>query len=319
MRGARPDVRSPRAMVPPTAAAGPVGDERMDYVKPVEAVADAVDAACIKAGAAATGLLLKGAMAGALLGCAASLASATRAQGLPPIAGAMLFPIGFVLLVMLGLELVTGNFALCPMAVMAGRIRAQGMLRNWGWVYLGNLAGSVFYAALFVGVMTKFGTNDGGAMAEQVRELALKKTIAYADLGLPGWSSALASGILCNWMVTTGTVIVFVSRSVTGKIALIWLPILTFYALGYEHAVVNMYLIPAGMLFGAPISAAEWWIWNQIPVTVGNILGGSVLTGAALFAVFGRTEARGTGGAYGAAGTLLKAEPADDRRSRPRS
>lgn len=260
----------------------------MDYVKPVEAVADAVEAACVKSASAASSLFLKGALAGAMLGCAASLATLARVQGLPPIAGAMLFPIGFVLLVLLGLELVTGNFALCPMALMAGRVGPRGLLRNWAWVYLAILAGSLAYALLFAAVTTRFWAADGGAMADLVRELALKKTLAYAELGPAGWWTALVSGVLCNWMVTTGTVLAFVSRSVPGKVALIWLPILTFYALGYEHAVVNMYAIPAGMLFGAPIAAGDWWVWNQIPVTLGNILGGGVLTGAALFAVYGR-------------------------------
>jgi formate transporter len=62
-----------------------------------------------------------------------------------------------------------------------------------------------------------------------------------------------------------------------------WLPIMTFFAHGYEHSIVNMFLIPTGMLFGAPVSLGQWWIWNQIPVTLGNFVSGALLTGLALY------------------------------------
>ena len=87
-------------------------------------------------------------------------------------------------------------------------------------------------------------------------------------------------------MVTLGAVLAFVSRSTFGKIAAMWLPIATFFAHGYEHSIVNMFVIPAGMLLGAPVSGADWWLWNQIPVTLGNIVSGAVLTGLALGACY---------------------------------
>jgi formate/nitrite transporter FocA (FNT family) len=62
-----------------------------------------------------------------------------------------------------------------------------------------------------------------------------------------------------------------------------WLPILTFFAHGYEHSIVNMFVIPAGMMLGAPVSVSQWWIWNQIPVTLGNIVSGAFFTGLALY------------------------------------
>ena len=92
----------------------------------------------------------------------------------------------------------------------------------------------------------------------------------------------MVKGVLCNWMVTLAAVLAFASRSTTGKIAAMWLPIFTFFAHGYEHSVVNMFLIPAGMLLGAPVPASTWWLWNQIPVTIGNLFGGVFLTGFAL-------------------------------------
>ena len=73
------------------------------------------------------------------------------------------------------------------------------------------------------------------------------------------------------------------SRSALEKIVASWLPILTFFAQGFEHSVVNMFVIPAGMLLHAPVSPGAWWLWNQIPVTLGNILSGSLFTGLALY------------------------------------
>jgi formate/nitrite transporter FocA (FNT family) len=76
------------------------------------------------------------------------------------------------------------------------------------------------------------------------------------------------------------------SSSTVGKIAAIWLPIFMFFALGFEHAVVNMFVIPTGMLMGAKVSVYEWWMWNQIPVTLGNLVGGFIFTGLALYATY---------------------------------
>jgi len=91
--------------------------------------------------------------------------------------------------------------------------------------------------------------------------------------------------------VTLGAVLALMSRSTLGRIVAMWLPIATFFAHGYEHSIVNMFVIPAGMLLGAPVSAADWWIWNQIPVTLGNIVGGAVLTGIALAVSYPKTVA----------------------------
>jgi formate/nitrite transporter FocA (FNT family) len=159
------------------------------------------------------------------------------------------------------------------------------MVRNWGWVYLGNLVGSVGYALLFTGVLTTFGADDGGRVAEVIRELAVRKTSTYSAAGAAGWAAALASGVLANWLVTVGTVLAFASSATGGKVVAMWLPIMVFFALGFEHSVVNMYAMPAGMLLGAPVGLADWWLWNQVPVTVGNVLGGGVCTGLALHAL----------------------------------
>jgi formate/nitrite transporter FocA (FNT family) len=93
-------------------------------------------------------------------------------------------------------------------------------------------------------------------------------------------------------VVTVGTVLAFASRSTVGKITAMWLPIMIFFAHGYEHSVVNMFVIPAGILLGASVGLGDWWLWNQIPVTLGNILGGALFTGVSLWYTFGRAEAK---------------------------
>jgi formate/nitrite transporter len=231
-------------------------------------------------------LLIRGILAGAFLGFATSLAIVVSSQGLPPIVGAILFPVGFVMLALLGLELVTGNFALLPAGVMAGTVRVTNLLRNWGWVYLGNLIGSVLYAVLFYLAITNWRTGNGGAVADLLKQAAQKKTLAYVALGQSGWATAVVKAVLCNWMVTIGAVLAMVSKSTVGKIAAMWLPIMTFFALGFEHSVVNMFVIPAGMMLGAPVSVGQWIFWNLLPVTVGNLFAGTFLTGLALYATY---------------------------------
>jgi len=258
----------------------------VDCVKPNEMIAEALKVAAKKMDLSVRDLLLRGILAGALLGYATSLAFIVVSQGLPPIVGAILFPAGFVMLVLLGMELATGNFALLPLGAMTGELGMSGILRNWGWVYLGNLLGSVLYAVLFYVAITNWGTSDGGALGELVRQAAQKKTVAYMAMGTKGWMTAVVKGILCNWMVTLGAVLALASRSTIGKVVAMWLPIMTFFAHGYEHSIVNMYVIPAGMLLGAPVSIGKWWLWNQIPVTVGNIVAGVVLTAWVLYATY---------------------------------
>lgn len=263
----------------------------MDYVTPADLVASTVEAAVKKAHLSSADMVLRGALSGAILGIATSLVFVVNAQGLPPIVGAVLFPVGFVILVLLGLELVTGNFALMPQGVAAGRIGLADLGRSWLWVYLGNLLGSVAYAALFWVAITYAGHEDGGAVAEVTRAIATKKTLAYTSHGATGWLASVVKAVLCNWMVTLGTLLSFVSRSTIGKVVAMWLPITIFFAHGYEHSVVNMFVIPAGMLLGAGIGVGDWWVWNQIPVTLGNIVGGGVFTGLAVWYTYGRSRA----------------------------
>lgn len=263
----------------------------MDYVNPKELVQDALMVAEKKACLNVADMLLRGSLAGVFLGFATSLAVVVTSQGLPPIIGAILFPVGFVMLALLGLELATGNFALLPAAVAAGKVSYGKLLRNWGWVYVGNLLGSLFYALLFYWAVTNIGTTGSGAGGDLLQSAAQKKTLAYMSLGSKGWATAMVRGILCNWMVTIGALLMLVSRSTSGKVVAMWLPIMTFFAQGFEHSIVNMFVVPAGMMFGAPVSIRNWLFWNQLPVTLGNIVSGALFTGLAFYATYREKQA----------------------------
>lgn len=258
----------------------------MAYVKPDAVLEQMVQVGVLKSRLPVRDLLIRGGLSGALLGFATTLAFTASLQTRVGLVGALVFPVGFVMIVLLGLELVTGNFALVPLAVREGRTDFSALLANWTWVFLGNLLGAVLYALLFTATLA-----PASDMARQLVAVAEAKTLGYERLAAQGMAIAVGRAILCNWMVTLGVVMAMTSQSTAGKIAAMWLPILTFFAQGFEHSVVNMFVIPAGMLLGARVGVADWWLWNQIPVTLGNIAGGMIFTGLALHLTHRRTAA----------------------------
>ncbi|HTN69881.1 MAG TPA: formate/nitrite transporter family protein [Methylomirabilota bacterium] len=258
----------------------------MAYVKPDVVVENMIQVGAAKARLCARDLLIRGLLSGALLGFATTLAFTATAQTGLGIVGALVFPVGFVMIVLLGLELVTGNFALVPLGVMDGKIKGTDLIFNWSWVFLGNLIGGILYAFLFSKTLA-----PAAPLAKMIIGISEAKTLGYAKLGYDGLMSVFIKAILCNWMVTMGVVMALTSQSTIGKIVAMWLPILTFFAQGYEHSVVNMFVIPAGMILGAQVSLADWWMWNLIPVTLGNIVGGFIFTGFALYITYKKPAA----------------------------
>jgi formate transporter len=258
----------------------------MPYIKPDAVVENMIQAGTSKAKLPVRDLLIRGILSGALLGFATTLALTGTAQTGLGIVGALIFPVGFVMIVLLGLELVTGNFALVPLGVMDGKISMRSLWFNWSWVFLGNLIGGVLYAILFAKTLT-----PAAPLTKLLIAASEAKTLGYAKFGYDGLMSAFVKAILCNWMVTMGVVMSLTSQSTVGKILAMWLPILTFFAQGFEHSVVNMFVIPAGMILGSQVSFSDWWLWNQIPVTLGNILGGFIFTGLALYLTYRKTSA----------------------------
>ncbi len=251
----------------------------MDYINPSEVAETFVANGAAKSRLPASQLVLRGILSGALLGFATTVAFTANAQGLPPMVGAILFPVGFAMIVILGLELVTGSFAMVPAAWLAGEVSVFRVLGNLAWVFAGNLAGACLYAWMYAAVQTQFHHVPASGAAGLIVAAAQAKTLGYEKLGANGVWLAILKGMLCNWMVCMGVVMGQTSRSTLGKIAGCWLPIFMFFALGYEHSVVNMFIIPAGMWLGAPVSLSDWWLWNQLPVTLGNLAGGFLFVG----------------------------------------
>ncbi len=264
----------------------------MDYLKPTEVVASMIEAGTRKGALSVTDLLVRGALSGGILGIATMLAITAAVQTNVAMVGALIFPVGFVMIVLLGLELVTGSFALLPVAQMDGQITFAATLRNWAWAFVGNLFGSVLFAVLAWGALTMFGETPGGPVGDRIAAIADAKTLGYAAHGGAGWAAAFVKAMLCNWMVCMGVVMGLVGQSTISKVVAAWLPITIFFGLGYEHAVVNMFVIPAGMLLGAKTTSGAWWVWNQIPVTLGNLAGGFVFTGLALYVTYRTRAAR---------------------------
>ena len=255
----------------------------MDYIKPVDLVSNMLAAGETKAALSIKDLLIRGFLSGALLGFATSLALTATAQTNTALVGAFVFPVGFVMIVLLGFELVTGSFAVTTLAAVDGRKPWSQVASNLAWVFLANLIGSIAYGLLLHVVLTDMGTVVPGGIAAKIVSIAEAKTTGYAAHGFAGLVTVFVKAILCNWMVCLGVVMAMTSHSTVGKIVAMWLPVLTFFAQGFEHSVVNMFMIPTGMLLGAEVSFSDWWLWNQIPVTLGNFAGGFLFTGLFLY------------------------------------
>ena len=256
----------------------------MSYVTPTHLIDAAVQAGVAKATLSLGQLLARGTLAGAILACATTLAFTATAQTGLPLVGALIFPVGFVMIVLLGLELVTGNFALIPLAVLERRTTVRLMLRNFGVVIIGHLFGCGVFAGLYLATITRMGTDQTHPLVAMLVESAEAKTTGYAILGVSGIALVVIKAILCNWMVALGVILALTSTSTGGKIVAMWLPVCMFFALGFEHAVVNMFVIPAGMLLGADVSLGDWWGWNQLPVLIGNVIGAATLCAGLLYA-----------------------------------
>ena len=236
-----------------------------------ELVADAVK----KDKFTVTRTLLSGFLCTPFLAYAVALSVSLVVAGWSLAAAGLIFPVGFVMMVFLGLEMATGSFSVMPMGVFAGLVKWSGLARNWIFTLIGNLIGGIFFAFLLWFALTKGASIEPSGILVKLAKIAEAKA-SYENFGINGWFAAVGMGILCNWLVSLGPIFAKASRSVPGKIMLMWLPIATFFALGFEHAIVNMFVFPIGMLSGADVTIGQWWMWNQIPVTLGNILGAMI-------------------------------------------
>jgi formate transporter len=259
----------------------------MSYVSPPDIVRSMVASGTTKAGLGTGQLVLRSTFSTFLLGGATALAILATEQTGVGVVGALLFPLGLTVVVLLGVELLTGNFGLIPLAVIHRQTTFGRMLRNFWWVLLGHVLGGLLAAFFAASLSSRLWTDLSDPLAQGIIDSALSKTVAFQDLGVPGGITlAFLSGMFCNWLVVLGVIMGMTSTHTAGKILAIWMPIAAFYALGLEHAVVNLFVIPAGMMLGAPIGIDDWWLWNQLPVLAGNLLGGLLLMALPLYLAY---------------------------------
>ncbi len=271
-----------------------------DCLSPAEVARKAETVGVTKAKLDVLSTVLLGILAGIFIGLGAMLCTLVTTDaglgfGLTKLLGGVVFCLGLVLVVVAGAELFTGN-CLLVMAWFGGKVSFGRLLRNWGLVYSANLAGSLALVGLmFYTLQWGFNSNAVGANAVLVAN-------AKVDLS---FTSALTRGILCNALVCLAIWLAFSARTVVGKIFGILFPITAFVAAGFEHSVANMYFIPMGILLAnktAVLQAAgltsagvanlnvAGFVGNLIPVTIGNIIGGSLLVGAVYWTAYLRQD-----------------------------
>ena len=264
----------------------------MSYLEPSEFVTKMVDSGESKIYMSTKDTVIRAYMAGAVLGLAAVFAITVAVKTGQPLVGAILFPVGFIMLYLMKFDLLTGVFTLVPLAWLDKRPGANlnQILRNWGWVFVGNLLGALTVAFIMSFVLTYGYATDGGAIAQKVSTIGESRTLGYKEHGLEGWITIFLRGMLCNWMVSMGVVGAMISTSATGKIAAMWMPIMLFFYMGFEHSIVNMFLFPFSMIMGGGFTVSEYLIWNELPTVLGNLVGGLVFVALPLYYTHVRTS-----------------------------
>ena len=231
--------------------------------------------------------LVLGFSAGALIGIGALLMSCVGASS-PALAtanpglcnflkGAVGLPAGLTLVILTGAELFTGNVMTMFSGLLAKRIEAGALFRNWLLSYAGNFIGSIVMAYL------AFGAKTASAPAAKAAVVGIATSKISLSFGV-----ALCKGILCNWLVCLAVWGTMASTSVAGKVLAIFWPITAFVTLGFEHSVANMFLIPHGMLNGAQITVKDMMLNNILPVTLGNVISAVIFVAGLHFWAYGR-------------------------------
>lgn len=258
-----------------------------------------------KAGTPAIRMLVLSILSGAFIALAAVGANTAVCMienpSVSKLVGAMIFPAGLVMVAMTGAELFTGD-NLMIISALEKKISWCSMIRCWIMVYVGNLIGSVLIAVMVnqAGQLSAF---SGALAAATIKTAAVKNSYGFTD--------AVLLGILCNFLVCIAVWIGLMGKTVFDKIAGMYFPVLLFVAAGYEHSVANMYYIPAGLLaslnpeyaglaadLGVDMGALSWGrflLGNLVPVTIGNIIGGSLCVGAVVWYLYLKEDHKGVG------------------------
>lgn len=272
-----------------------------NFNSPAEVVEANIKGAEGKAALSVSKMILLGMLAGAFIALGGA-ASSTAAHGISNVGLAravcgMIFPVGLMMVILLGGELFTGN-CLMIMAVLDKRVSLGRMLRNLILVYLSNLAGALLIAVLLI--LSGNPDYSGGLLGAYTIKVAAGKAGVSPVQGI-------ASGILCNLLVCAAILLAAAARDAAGKVWAVFFPIAAFVIGGFEHCVANMFYMPAGILAAmnpdyaakaqeiCGVSTEQMGLlngWNGLCalffVTVGNVIGGMLLVGVPLFLVYRR-------------------------------
>lgn len=264
----------------------------MSYIAPAEFATKMVDAGESKIFMSTKDTLIRAYMAGAILALAAAFAVTIAVNTGNFLIGALLFPVGFCTLYLLGFDLLTGVFTLCPLALMDKRpgVTFGGLMRNWGLVFIGNFGGAMTVAIFMAIIFTTGFSHEPNAVGQKIGVIGEARTVGYAAAGWSGMLTLFIRAVMCNWMVSTGVVAAMMSTSVSGKVIAMWMPILIFFYLGFEHSIVNMFLFPSGLLLGGDFTVMDYLFWNEIPTVVGNLVGGLTFVGAMIYSTHYKTS-----------------------------
>ncbi|RDB25268.1 putative formate transporter [Hypsizygus marmoreus] len=218
-------------------------------------------------------VFLKAVMAGAMLSFGGLLSEVLSGgatgltqsnPGIVKILGGFVFPVGLVMIVLQGQELLTSNMMSFPMAVLARAIPWWSLPVNWIIVAFGNLAGSLFFGAVLVHYSGIVSTEP---YATYIKSFATHKA---SD---PQWHQIFLRGIGCNWLVSVAIWQAVGARETISKIFALWIPIWVFVACGFDHVVANMFSVPLGIMFGAELTVNEYIRKSLIASFLGNIVG----------------------------------------------
>lgn len=263
----------------------------MAYLAPSEFVTKMVDTGEARVFMSTRDTLIRAYMAGAILALAVAFSITINVQTGNPLIGAVLFPIGFCMLNLLGFDLLTGVFVLTPLALFDKRagVTVGGILRNWGLVGFGNLLGALTTAVLIAIVLTSGFSGEPNKVGQVIAHIGEARTLGFENLGAAGMLTLFVRAVLCNWMVSTGVVGAMLSTSVPGKVIAMWMPIMLFFYMVFEHSVVNMFLFPLAMMMGGNFGISDYLFWNELPTLLGNLVGGLTFTGLTLYATHVKT------------------------------
>lgn len=256
----------------------------MAFHTPEEVAKIALDAGVKKANLSLSNTLVLGFLAGAYI--AFGFLLDIRVTGnlpeniwgsLSSLIGASVFPVGLIFVLIAGGELLTGNMMAVASARFGGKITTMQIVKNWVFITISNFIGAVFVAYFFGHYL---GLMEGDFLEKTA-------SVAGAKINDSFWQ-AFVSGIGANWLVCLAVWLNFAAKDVAGKILGIWFPIMTFVALGFQHVVANMFVIPAAIM-GGHYTWGDYFA-NFVPVWLGNAIGGAIFVGLLYWVSYSRNK-----------------------------